>query len=272
MDDQQQVAAPRAVLAASHPGPVVAVTTLAALLAAAAGLSVDRLTLAVAAVLAGQLSIGWSNDLVDLARDRQTGRLDKPLATGAVDAGTVRACCAVAVVATVGLSLACGWLAGAAHLALVAAGWAYNLRLKSTWGSWAPYAVAFGVLPVFVWLAGEPAALPPWWVPVAGALLGVGAHLLNALPDLADDEATGVRGLPHRMGARGAAALAAALLVLASAVATVVAPAGRTPLTWAAFGVAVALGAVALSTRGRTPFLAAVAIALVDVAALAWVL
>jgi hypothetical protein len=28
-------------------------------------------------------------------------------------------------------------------------------------------------------------------MPATGALLGVGAHLLNALPDLADDEATG---------------------------------------------------------------------------------
>ena len=34
---------------------------------------------------------------------------------------------ALAVVATVPLSLACGWLAGAVHLVCVAAGWAYNL-------------------------------------------------------------------------------------------------------------------------------------------------
>src|SRR3712207_7375206 len=32
--------------------------------------------------------------------------------------------------------------------------------------------------------------------------LGVGAHLLNVLPDLEDDAATGVRGLPHVLGPR----------------------------------------------------------------------
>ena len=39
-----------------------------------------RVALVTAAVLCGQLSIGWSNDLVDLARDRAVGRRDKPLA------------------------------------------------------------------------------------------------------------------------------------------------------------------------------------------------
>ena len=53
-------------------------------------------------------------------------------------------------------------------------------------------------------------------MPVAGALLGVGAHLVNALPDLADDEATGVRGLPHRLGPRWTPPVATAVLVLAS--------------------------------------------------------
>ena len=42
------------------------------------------------AVLAGQLSIGWSNDLLDRSRDVAAGRSDKPLATGAADPRTVR--------------------------------------------------------------------------------------------------------------------------------------------------------------------------------------
>ena len=58
----------------------------------------------------------------------------------------------------------------------------------------------------------------------AGALLGVGAHLVNVLPDLADDAATGVRGLPHRLGARRSSVLAAAVLVGATVVIVVGAP------------------------------------------------
>ena len=104
--------------------------------------------LVVAAVLTGQLSIGWSNDLIDLARDRAVGREDKPLVDGRVSERTVRVACALAVVATVPLSLACGWLAGPVHLVCVAAGWAYNLGAKATPWSWLPYAVAFGGLPV----------------------------------------------------------------------------------------------------------------------------
>ena len=70
----------RALVGAAHIGPALAVTLLAGLLSAAQGLDLGTGTLVVAAVFAGQLSIGWSNDLIDLARDRSTGRTDKPLA------------------------------------------------------------------------------------------------------------------------------------------------------------------------------------------------
>ena len=65
-----------------------------------------------------------------------------------------------------------------------------------------PYVVCFGLLPVFVVLGCPGTPAPPWWLPVAGGLLGAGAHFANVLPDLDDDAATGVRGLPHRLGAR----------------------------------------------------------------------
>ena len=183
-----------ALLGAAHPGPALAVTVLAALLGAALDLNPDRVVLVTAAVLCGQLSIGWSNDLVDLARDRAVGRSDKPLALGTISPRTVTVACAVAVGLCVVLSLACGWAAGLVHLGCTAAGWAYNLGLKATVWSWAPYAAAFGGLPVFVWLAGDDPGLPPWWLPLAAACLGVGAHLLNVLPDIDDDRATGYAG------------------------------------------------------------------------------
>jgi 4-hydroxybenzoate polyprenyltransferase len=255
---------PASLVAAAHPGPALAVTVLAALLAVADGLGPGMVVLVTAAVLSGQLSIGWSNDLVDAARDRAVGRVDKPLATGAVSVTTVRLACALAVVACVPLSLACGTAAGLTHLVCVAAGWAYNLGLKATVWSWLPYAVAFGGLPVFVALADPPQSLPPAWIPLAGALLGVGAHLLNVLPDLADDAATGVRGLPHRLGARWLPLVATTVLCLATVV--VVVGSGVDALVGGAVLVVTAvLAAVALTGHGKRPFLAAIGIALVDV-------
>jgi 4-hydroxybenzoate polyprenyltransferase len=260
-----------ALLRSAHPGPAAAVTALTALLTLTADLSLGRSLLVVAAVLAGQLSIGWSNDLVDASRDRQVHRGDKPLATGEVREQTVRWACAVAVVLAVPLSFACGLLAGLAHVVCVTGGWAYNLGMKSTVWSWLPYALAFGALPVFVTLAAPTPELPPLWVPVVGALLGVGAHLVNALPDLVDDEATGVRGLPHRLGPRWAGPVATLVLVAASTIVTVTLVDDHPAIAAASLAVVAALAGVALAGHGRTPFRAAIAIALVDVALLAGV-
>ncbi len=251
-------------LRAAHIGPALAVTVLAAALAVAQHLPAGQAVLVVAAVLAGQLSIGWSNDLIDQARDRSVGRADKPLATGELSARPVSLACAGAVAAAVVLSLLCGLVAGLVHLVCVAAGWAYNLGLKRTVFSWVPYAVAFGGLTVFVSLAAPAAAVPPLWQPAVGALLGVGAHLVNALPDLADDEATGVRGLPHRLGARLTRLLSVVVLVAASVIVVLASGEVRLILRIAALLLVAALAAVALSTRGRTPFRAAIAIAVVD--------
>ena len=253
---------------AAHGGPALAVTVVAALLAVTADLPASTTVLVVAAVLTGQLSIGWSNDLLDVRRDRAVHRTDKPLATGELPESLVRVACALAVVATVPLSLACGLAAGLVPLLCVAAGWAYNLGLKSTVWSWVPYAVAFGALPVFVNLAGD-GGVPPLWVPAAGALLGVGAHLVNALPDLDDDLATGVRGLPHRIGARWTGPLATAVLVTASLLICVAASLTGHWATWVGLLVVAGLAIVAVTGSGRTPFRAAMGIALVDVALLA---
>lgn len=253
----------RALVGATHPGPALAVTVLAALLALPAGLGPGTAALVVAAVLTGQLTIGWSNDLVDAGRDRAVGRTDKPLATGELSERLVRGWCAAALVATLLLSLAVGLPAGPVHLLVVAGGWAYNLGLKATWLSWLPYAVAFGALPAFVWLAGP--LDPPLWGVAAGALLGVGAHLVNVLSDLADDAATGVYGLPHRLGPRWLPVVAVVVLVAASLVIALGAP-GLPNWALGAGAVLVAgLALLAVVRPGRDAFRAAVGIALVDV-------
>lgn len=252
-------------VAAAHPGPAAVVTVVAALLAVAAGLSGAVLIGVVAAVAAGQLTIGWVNDLVDLRRDRAVGRADKPLAAGRVPAGWVVPAVALAGVACVVASLAAGWRSGLVHLLLVVgAGQAYNLGLKATALSWLPYAVAFGALPAVPPLAGDPPAWPPWWTVAAGAGLGVGAHVLNALPDLADDLRTGVRGFPHRLGARRGRWVAAGLLVVASLLAAL-GPGRPPPWVWGALLLVAVLAAVTLGGRGRWPFRAALGIAVLDV-------
>jgi 4-hydroxybenzoate polyprenyltransferase len=253
-------------LAAAHPGPAVAVATVAALLAVDAGLAPGTAVVVTLAVLSGHLTLGWANDLLDARRDRAVGRTDKPLATGRVGTGAVTAALAGAGLACVVLSLAAGWRSGLVHLVLgIAAGQTYNLGLKRTALSWLPYAVTFGTLPAVVSLAGEVPAWPPWWMTAAGATLGVGAHVLNALPDLADDLRTGVRGLPHRLGERTARPLAAGLLLAASVLAAF-GPAGAPAAwVWVVLLVVAALAAFALTGRGRGPFRAAMAIALLDV-------
>jgi 4-hydroxybenzoate polyprenyltransferase len=258
-------------LRAAHLGPALAVTAVAGLLAASSDdVPAGRGALLVGAVLTGQLSIGWSNDLLDVERDRQVHRTDKPLATGEVRPGVVRAACGAALAATVPLSLACGPAAGLTHLGcVVGGGWAYNTRLKSSVWSWLPYAVAFGALPVVASLAGSPGEVPEAWVPLSGALLGVGAHLVNALPDLDDDAATGVRGLPHRIGARRLAPVATGVLVGASLVVLQQLRSTHPSAALLGLGVVAGLAGVALTSTGRTPFRAAVAIALVDVALMA---
>ncbi|GAA6525494.1 UbiA family prenyltransferase [Intrasporangium sp. DVR] len=257
----------RGLTLACHPGPTLAVTTFTALLAASAGHTPARGALVTSAVLAGQLSIGWSNDLVDAARDRAVNRSDKPVARGDVSEGTVRAATAVALVACIVLSLACGIASATVHLLLgVASGWAYNLWFKRTVVSPLPYAVAFAALPAVVTLALPDPVWPDGWVMLTGALLGTGAHLLNALPDLADDEATGVRGLPHRLGPVVVRWLAPAVLLAASVVAAL--GRGFDLPGVALLGVCVVLAAVAVQGRGKVPFVAAVGIALANVVSL----
>jgi 4-hydroxybenzoate polyprenyltransferase len=262
-----RVGSVRALALACHPGPTLAVTLLTGLLAWSSALPWGRGLLVTAAVLTGQLSIGWSNDLVDAQRDRLVGRTDKPLASGDITPRAVRAAAVTVLAATLVLSLACGAASGIAHLGLVVgSGWAYNLWLKRSVLSPLPYAVAFGSLPAVVTLALPVAVLPPAWVIVTGALLGIGAHLLNALPDLADDEATGVRALPHVLGGRVVRWLAPAVLLVGSAVAAY--GPGIDALGGLLLLACVLLAFVAVRGRGRLPFVAAIGIALANAAGL----
>jgi 4-hydroxybenzoate polyprenyltransferase len=259
---------------ASHPEPAAAVTAVAGLLAWGVGHDPAGVAAVTAAVLASQLAVGWSNDLIDADRDATVGRTDKPVATGALGRRTLAVAAAGAALATPLLGLLSGVVAALCLTGGLVSALLYNRPLKSTPLSVLPYAVSFGSLPAFVVLALPGAPAPPPWLVVAAACLGAGAHFANVLPDLADDARTGVRGLPHRLGPAGSRAAAAGLL-LAATVALVVGPAG--PPTWAGLSAVAAAVVVPLvggyagraaARAGARPvaaFRAVMVVALIDV-------
>ncbi|WP_322410391.1 UbiA family prenyltransferase [Microbacterium invictum] len=248
----------RALWGSSHPGPTLVVTVLAAGLGVAAGLDAWRIALLAAAVFFGQLSIGISNDAIDAERDRAVGRADKPIARGDVGTRTAWIGALVCVVVALALSAPLGWGVLVGNGVVILSGWLYNRPLKSTPLSIVPFLVAFGTLPSLATLAASPPSLAPAWATLAGATLGASVHLTNVLPDLDADRETGVRGLPHRIGARAATVLAA-LGVVAGALAVLLGPvAGEAArvaaVSWVLFAVVVALAvATVVMTLNRAP-------------------
>jgi 4-hydroxybenzoate polyprenyltransferase len=199
-------------------------------------------------------------------------RADKPVVQGAVSPARLRASALAAAVLAIVLSLLLGLVPGLLLLALVASGWAYNAGLKRTALSAVPYVTGFGALPAGVVAAAPGTPTAPWWLVAAGGALGAAAHFANVAPDLEDDLATGVRGLPHRLGAR-TSAVVGALLLGAASVLLVSGPAGAPSVAgWLVLAVAVpavVVAALAGSPRfRRAAFPAVLVLTVVDVALL----
>jgi len=201
----------------------------------------------VASAALSQVAIASLNDYCDQALDA-AAKPWKPLPAGLV---SPRAALLIAVTA-VPLAVLCALPlrppALVAATLFTAAGLAYDLWLKGTVWSALPFVAAFPALPLWGWGAVapfEPRLLEAY---LLGAPLVVGIHLADTWPDLDADRAGGVRGLAHRLGARGTRRLmwggflgAPALLAALS-----LAPAhNRTPLLVAS-GLAVGLVSSAL--------------------------
>ncbi len=259
----------RALFAATHPAPALAVTALATLLAAEAAPHGIGPVLTAPAMLAGQLSIGWSNDAIDAARDAAAGRTDKPVATGAISVRAVWIAAVISLLASLAMAAAIGPLTLGIIAVIIGAAWAYNAGLKSTVASGLMYLVGAGLIPAYAasTLPGHPA--PTWWVTGAAALLGLGAHFANVLPDLDADRAAGVNGLPQQVAARWGPAVvrgvALVLLLAASVLLVVAARPHRQLIAIAGLAVAVVLAVVGARGSGKVPFLAAIGIAAIDV-------
>jgi 4-hydroxybenzoate polyprenyltransferase len=240
-----------ALLLSTHPGPSLAVTAIAIALGIAVGLEPWRVVVLGLAVASNQASVGWSNDWIDAERDARVGRVDKPVAQGRIAAATVRNFAFAGSVVAIVLTIPLGLAATAAHLVFLVSAWSYNAGLKRTAFSVLPYILSFGILPAVVTLSSSsPAGAAPWAL-ATGALLGIAAHFANVLPDLDDDAATGVRGLPHRLGRATVATLT--YIVLASA--TVTAVFGSTglesPWAFAALLVNLVIAGFGLANAGR---------------------
>ena len=251
-----------ALLRSTHPGPALAVTIVTVVLGIGAGLPLPELVLLGLAMLFNQLSVGLSNDWIDADRDAAAGRLDKPVALGLVPRTTARNAAVAAVVVSLALSALLGPLTLVLQTVFIASAWAYNLGLKSTPVSVLPYIVSFGLLPMLA------SSVFQWPLAVAGAMLGVAAHFANVLPDLADDAATGVRGLPHRAGRRVTGVVVAGALAAASVALLFVGMPG--PVQWLGFVASLLLAAATAVLVVRHPptrwvFRLIIAAAIIDV-------
>jgi 4-hydroxybenzoate polyprenyltransferase len=264
---------PAALALSTHPGPAVAVTAISVGLGVGVGLEPWRLVLLGLGILLNQLSVGLSNDWIDADRDRAVERPDKPVALGQISETAVRNAAIATAVAAVAVMLPLGPLATVSNAIFILSAWMYNAGLKNSALSVVPYMVSFGILPAIVTLTrSEPVFAAPWAL-VTGAALGIAAHFANVLPDLEDDRATGVRGLPHRMGRRTASIAAYVVLAGAAVVAFLGAGGVEFPLGLAALvgNAAIAVVGIAIAARPtRWHFRLIILAALVDVAMLAF--
>lgn len=262
----------RGLLLASHPVPALTVTALVTVLALAVGAPAQVAAGTALAVLAGQASVGWSNDAADAADDVAAARTTKPVVRGMVDSSALWWAALGALSLTVVVSLvAMGPLAGGLHVAAVLAAWAYNLRLKDTPFSPLPYAVAFGLLPVVVAELAQPPVQPEVWWAVVCACVGVAAHLANTAGDVESDRRVGRGGLSVLIG--GAAARAVCVVAAAVAAAVLLGSLPDVPAALVAWALVCLAGlVVAASVRGGAWLFPAVMLAAVVNAGLVLVL
>jgi 4-hydroxybenzoate polyprenyltransferase len=234
-----------------HPFPSLIVVAVTVAFAFVAESSPDPGVVAMLGVgmLCYQFSIGITNDIYDTLDDAKAKQW-KAMARGLISR---RAAVLLAVgLAALGMVLTAGlpfgsWLIGIAGLAC---GLAYDVHLKRTTWSWLPFAIAFPLIPIWVFTALDEWDGLLWWVLPLGPLLGLALHLANQAPDVPKE--AHIRGMAHRLGSERAANLALGLLGLAGIVATLVLLAGEAPSQALVVGATVLLSGVLAKRAVRT--------------------
>jgi 4-hydroxybenzoate polyprenyltransferase len=248
----------RSLIFLGHPGPSILVTLVFVAIAGLAGRGVPdatRILQLAGTMLPIQLCIGVINDVVDLPADA-VAQPYKPLVRGVLHRST--AAWIGAVLGAIGLGVAATINLTTLGLGVVAlgAGLSYDLGLRRTALSWVPWWAGIAVLPPMAYAsAGSiPSALLVL-IPLA-ALIAIGLHLANALPDIDADRLAGVRSLPVVVGVGAARWAGPAALAVAGLLALVLAvPTGQRLLV--VLGGAIVLGAgvvVAVVSRSARPF------------------
>lgn len=189
----------------AHPRQALATAAALAAAAAVAGRPLREVGLVAATVLVGQCVLGWADDLADRERDARR-RPDKPLAGDRLDPGTVWFALTCAVLLVVPLAAAHGRRAGATYLAVLAVSAVGDRLLHARPLSFLPWMASFALYPAFLayggW-GGVGSPTPPTPVMVAlAAALGLGVHVLLALPGLVHDHEEGERSFPMLVALR----------------------------------------------------------------------
>jgi len=199
---------------ATHFGPALLVVTISFVLAITQVSTIKSVEIALA-FLAGQLVVGWTNDLIDHPRDLAAGRVNKPLVQGSVSRRQLHMGITTALIAAFLLSVLgpMGFKGGLLHMLAVGSATVYNFWAKATWFSPLPYAISFGAMPWAIYYAAH--KNPPTWLFVDFILLSLAFHFLNVIKDLEWDRTQMVMGLPQRLGKRWSI-VAAAFCVSAS--------------------------------------------------------
>jgi 4-hydroxybenzoate polyprenyltransferase len=186
-------------LRAAHFGPTVMVTTITFVLALSQFSLIDALRVAIA-IFAGQLVVGWSNDLIDAPLDIAAQRTKKPIVVKEINPDLLRKSIFLALIAALLLSLISplGLIGTLIHFLGLLSATLYNLKLKSTILSPLPFIVSFGALPWAIYL--PTGNQPPLWLFIDFMLISVAFHFFNVLKDFQWDINQGVLGLPQCLG------------------------------------------------------------------------
>lgn len=257
-DERQPGGRIRSLIFMGHPGPSVLVTIV---LVAIAGLAAHRVPDAllclqlVGAMLPVQLCIGVVNDVLDLPAD-SVAKPHKPLVRGVVSRRT-------AVV--IGVLLGAIGLGAAATINLptlsldalaLGAGLSYDLGVRTTPLSWVPWWGGMAVLPLegYAAVGSIPSRLLVL-IPLT-ALIALGLHFANAVPDIDGDRAAGRHSLPVIAGVSGSRWGGPIALAATGALAVALAgPLGQAGVLLFGGTAVLFIGVIAVSaTRSRRPF------------------
>ena len=192
----------KSLLVAAHFGPTVLVLSMTFFIALSQ-FSITQASQIALAIFAGQLVVGWSNEVIDYPLDKLANRFKKPLVSGEISIALLKKLIPLALFAATLLSYfgPLGFLGTLLHLVGILSATAYNLKLKSTVLSPIPYLISFSTLPWAIYLAAD--STPPPWLYISLALFSTAFHFLNVLKDLQWDLDQKVLGLPQRLGKNG---------------------------------------------------------------------